>query len=136
MRIDRRLARMRREARGAESTRSIIEAFFDVYNELGSGMLESVYSAALDFELRARGHHVEREFWTDVFYKGQPVARQRPDMIVDRAVVLEIKATERLPLFARRQLLNYLTVTKLDLGLILHFGPEAKVYRLINSQHD
>jgi GxxExxY protein len=127
---------MGREPRGGEFTRSIIGAFFDVYNELGFGMLESVYSAALDFELRARGHHVEREFWTDVLYKGKPVARQRLDMIVNQAVVLEIKATERLPLFARRQLLNYLTVTKLELGLVLHFGPEAKVHRLINTRRD
>jgi GxxExxY protein len=81
---------MTREPRDGEFTRSIIGAFFDVYNQLGFGMLESGYSAALEHELRARGHLVEREFWTDVFYKGQPVARQRLDMIVDRAVVLEI----------------------------------------------
>lgn len=126
---------MKPEPQGGEFTRSIIGAFFDVYNELGFGLLESVYSAALEFELRARGHHVEREFWTDVFYKGHAVSRQRLDMIVNGTVVLEIKATERLPNFARRQLLNYLTATRLDLGLILHFGPAAKVYRLINTRY-
>jgi GxxExxY protein len=126
---------MRAEPRGGKFTRSIIGAFFDVYNELGFGLLESVYSCALEFELRARGHLVEREFWTDVFYKGHPIARQRLDMIVNRAVVVEVKATERLAPFAQRQLLNYLTATKLDLGLILHFGPEAKVHRLINTKH-
>jgi len=125
---------MRSEPRGAELTRSIIGAFYAVYNELGFGLLESVYALALEWELRARGHLVEREVWTDVIYKGIPIARQRLDMIVDGLVVIEIKATEQLPSFARRQLLNYLTVTKFDLGLLLHFGPEAKVHRLVNTR--
>ncbi len=119
--------------RGHHLTRSIIGGFYCVYNEFGFGLLESVYSAALEFELRSRGHLVEREQWVDVFYRGHSIARQRLDMIVDRAVVIEIKATEKLPLFARRQLLNYLTVTNLELGLILHFGPEAKVHRLVHT---
>ncbi len=55
-------------------------------------------------------------------------------MLVDRRVVLEIKATEQLPRFAQRQLLNYLTVTKLELGLILHFGPEAKFHRMVSTK--
>jgi GxxExxY protein len=125
---------MRREPRGGELTRSIIGAFYEVYNTLGFGLLESVYALALVYELRARGHSVEREVWTDVFYKGIPIARQRLDIIVDGAIVIEIKATEQLPAFARRQLLNYLTVTRFDLGLLLHFGPEAKVHRLINTR--
>ena len=123
-----------RQPRRGEFTRSIIGGFFEVYNELGYGLLESVYASALEYELRSRGHIVEREFWTDVFYKGQPVARQRLDMIVDGAVVIEIKATEQLPPFARRQLLTYLTVTRLELGLVLHFVPEAKVHRLVQSR--
>ena len=69
-----------------------------------------------------------------MFYKGIPIARQRLDIIVDGAIVIEIKATEQLPAFARRQLLNYLTVMRFDLGLLLHFGPEAKVHRLVNTR--
>jgi GxxExxY protein len=122
------------ERRGAELTRSIIGGFYEVYNDLGFGLLESVYSLALVYELRARGHRVMREVWTDVLYKGIPIARQRLHMVIDNAVIIEIKATEQLPAFARRQLLNYLTVTKFELGLMLHFGPEAKVHRLINTR--
>jgi GxxExxY protein len=114
-------------------TRSIIGAFYDAYNEMGFGLLESVYGAALDEELRRRGHHVEREFWVDVFYKGTAIARQRIDRIVDRQVVLEIKATEQLPPFAKRQLLTYLRVTRLEVGLILHFGPTPEFYRMVSS---
>src|SRR2546428_9571718 len=124
----------RRRPRGDESSHSIIGAFYAVYNELGFGLLESVYAAALESELCSRGHVVEREVWVDVFYRGRPVARQRIDMIVDRQVVLEIKATDQLPRFAQRQLLNYLTVTNLELGLVLHFGPEPKFYRMVSTK--
>ena len=112
-----------------ELTGSIIGAFYEVYNGLGFGLLESVYAAALALELSARGHLVEREVFVDVYYKGQSIARQRIDIIVDRAVALEIKATEVLPRFSYRQLLSYLTVTRLEIGLILHFGPRARSNR-------
>src|SRR5215470_4371200 len=92
-------------------TRSIIAAFFEVYNILGHGLLESVYVAALDEELRRRGHHVEREVWVDVYYKGVPVKRQRIDRIVDGKVVVEIKASAVLPQYAERQLLTCLKAT-------------------------
>jgi GxxExxY protein len=83
-------------------TRSIIGAFFEFYNILGYGLLESVYGAALDEELRLRGHHVEREVWVDVYYKGVPVKRQRIDRFVDRKIVVEIKASTLLPAYAER----------------------------------
>jgi GxxExxY protein len=116
-----------------ELTGSIIGAFFDVYNALGYGLLESVYAAGLAVELSARGHVVEREVFVDVYYKGNAIARQRLDMIVDRAVAIEIKATEVLPRFSYRQLLAYLTVTRLEIGLILHFGPRARFYRMVST---
>jgi len=56
-------------------------------------------------------------------------------MIVDQRVVVEIKATEVLPRMARRQILSYLTVTNLEIGLLLHFGPEAKFDRLVATNH-
>jgi GxxExxY protein len=123
-----------RRPRGDEFTHSIIGAFYSVYNTFGYGLLESVYANAMTIELRSRGHWVEREVWVDVLYKGHRVARQRLDMVSDRLVILEVKATEQLPPFARRQLLNYLRVTPLELGLILHFGPEPKVYRMVSTK--
>ncbi len=92
-----------------------------------------MYAPALRRELESRGLFVEREVWIDVLYKGEAVARQRIDMLVNHSVVVEIKATERVPPFARRQLLNYLRATRLELGLLLHFGPEPKVYRLVDT---
>jgi len=118
---------------GHELTHTIIGGFYEVYHLLGYGLLETVYASALLRELGSRGLRVEREVWIDVFYKGDAVSKQRLDMVVDDCVILEIKSTERVPPFARRQLLNYLRATRLELGLVLHFGPEPKVYRLIDT---
>lgn len=110
-------------------TRSIIAAFFDVYNTLGYGFLESVYAEALARELRRRGHRVEREVSVKVWFKGQLIARQRVDMLVDDKVIVEIKAGLMLPITGSRQLYNYLRGTDKEVGLLLHFGPEPKFYR-------
>ena len=118
---------------GHELTHTVIGGFFEVYHHLGYGLLESVYAAALRRELEMRGLRVEREVSIEVLYKGEAVARQRIDMVINDCVIVEIKATEKVPPFARRQLLNYLRATRLELGLLLHFGPEPKVYRLVDT---
>ena len=110
-------------------TRSIIAAFYDVYNNLGYGFLESVYAEALARELRRRGHRVEREVSVKVWFKGQLIARQRVDMLVDDKVIVEIKSGLALPITGSRQLYNYLRATTKEVGLLLHFGPEPKFYR-------
>ena len=110
-------------------THSIIGAFYDVYNTLGFGFLESVYAAALERELIARGHQVAREYAVQVMYKGEPIGFQRVDMVVDHRIVIEIKSTPVLAPTAQRQLFNYLRGTSLDVGLLLHFGPAPKFYR-------
>jgi GxxExxY protein len=111
-------------------THSIIGAFYEVYNRIGYGLIESLYAAMLERELRGRGHAVTREFAVQVFYKGEAVGFQRLDMVVDSKVVVEIKSTAQLHPMFRRQLLCYLHCTNLKLGLLLHFGPEPKVIRL------
>lgn len=115
-------------------TASVIGAFFEVYNTLGFRFFEQVYMAALERELRARGHLVGREVWVPVFYKGEMISRQRIDMIVDEKLVIEAKATHELHKTAPRQVYNYLRATKLQVGLLLHFGPEPAFYRLIHTE--
>ena len=112
-------------------THSVIGAFFEVYNTLGFGFLEHIYVMALERELIARKHRVAREVAVRVFYKGNDLAEQRLDMIVDEKLVVEIKSTHELHKAANRQVYNYLRSTNLEIGLLLHFGPEAKFYRLI-----
>jgi GxxExxY protein len=73
---------------------------------------------------------VARQVNVRVFYKGDDIGWQRLDMIVDDTLVIEAKSTTELSREARRQLYNYLKATRLEVGLLLHFGPEPKFYRL------
>jgi len=114
-------------------THSVIGAFFEVYNTLGFGFLEHIYVRAMEQELRERGHHVAREIGVRVMYKGMELGCQRLDMIVDEKLIVETKSTYELHRAATRQLYNYLRATRLELGLLLHFGPEPKVHRLLCS---
>ncbi len=116
-------------------THSVIGAFFEVYNTLGFGFLEHVYVMALERELIARKHRVAREVAVRVFYKGDEVAEQRLDMIVDERLLVETKSTHELHRSANRQVYNYLRSTNLEVGLLLHFGPEARFYRLVHRSN-
>jgi GxxExxY protein len=112
-------------------THSVIGAFFEVYNTPGFGFLEHIYVMALERELLEREHRVAREVAVRVLYKGHDLAEQRLDMIVDEKLVIEIKSTIDLHKSANRQVYNYLRSTNLEIGLLLHFGPEARFYRMI-----
>ncbi len=117
----------------AKLSESIIGAFLDSYYKLGYGFLESIYAAALARELINRGHHVQREVGVEVIYDGARIGWFRLDMVVDGLVIVEIKASEVLPPFARRQLRNYLRATRLELGLLFHYGPTPFIGREVCS---
>jgi GxxExxY protein len=119
----------RTESIEADLSRKIIGGFYTVYNHFGYGLLECHYARALELELNERGLLVEREYPVAVAYKGHQIGQHRLDMLVERRIVIEIKATERIPEFARRQLRNYVTLTGRDLGILLHFGPKPFFYR-------
>ena len=119
---------------GEALTHSVIGAFFEVYNTLNYGFLESIYAGALARELADRGHTVEREAQVPVSYKGTTIGLQRIDMLVDRSLVLELKSSPNLNKEAARQLLSYLKATRLEVGLLLHFSPSgARFYRVVSS---
>jgi len=123
---------MRGELLEAEVVRSIVGSFFEVYNYFGYGLSERIYCGALAHELRDRGHSVVRELMIQVRYKGQDVAKQRLDMVIDDKIIVENKATEKLCPADRMQLLSYLRATKFEVGLLLHFGPTAGFERFID----
>lgn len=115
-------------------TRCVIGAFFDVYNALRWGFLEGVYGGALAIEFEERGIRFRREVRLDVMYKDRVAGVYRADFLIEERLVLEIKACMALGEPDRRQLLNYLRLTRMPLGLLLHFGPvEPKVVRVVNS---
>jgi GxxExxY protein len=112
-------------------TRRIIGAFYDVYNALGYGFLESVYKTALEREIADRGLRVVREAGAEVRYKGTVVGVFRADLLVESRVVVELKACRRLEPAHPAQVVNYLRATDLEVGLLLHFGPRPAFQRFI-----
>ncbi|HXD47178.1 MAG TPA: GxxExxY protein [Gemmatimonadaceae bacterium] len=111
---------------------SIIGAFYAVYNYYGPGLAESVYSGALEEELLRRRHTVVRELLVSIEYRGRHVAYQRLDLVVDDRIVIELKATEKLAMYAERQIVSYLRATKFSVGVLLHFGERATFRRYID----
>lgn len=117
-----------------ELTREIIAVFFTVYNELGSGYLESVYRRALSVELSTRGFSTECEVPFAVHYRGVCVGEYRADLVVQGRVLVESKVVDRLAPAHEAQLLNYLKASGLEVGLLLNFGPHATFRRLVSSR--
>jgi len=111
-----------------EVTDQILSGFYEVYNELGRGFLESVYENALTLLLKEYGLSVKTQEELNVRFHGQLVGVFRADMIVEGKVLLELKAVRSLDAVHEAQLLNYLKATGIEIGLLLNFGntPEFK----------
>jgi GxxExxY protein len=115
----------------ASLTEQIIGVFFDVYNELGSGFLESVYVKALSVALQQAGLLIRREMPLLVVFRGKTVGSFRADLLVNELVTLEVKACNRLQPLHEAQLLNYLRATDIEVGLLLNFGPRPQFRRFL-----
>jgi GxxExxY protein len=103
-------------------TECIIGAALEVHRELGPGLLETAYEACLAVELSARGLNIERQKPLPVVYKNQRVScGYRLDFVVENAVIVEIKAVERLERVHSVQLLSYLRFAKCPVGLLFNF---------------
>ena len=119
-----------------ELTYEIRGAIFDVYNELGPGLLESVYEEALAFELQERGLEVERQVEVPVIYKGNELKTPlRLDLLVNDQVIVELKSVEEMkPVFAK-QLLTYLRLFDKHVGLLVNFNTSnlrESIKRIVN----
>ncbi len=102
-------------------TEEIIGAAMEVINTLGHGLLEKPYENALAVELRLRGIPFEQQPQFDVVYKGVNVGLYVPDLIVRNKVVVDTKTIDRIGDHEKGQMLNYLNLTGLRVGLILNF---------------
>ena len=111
-----------------ELTDSIIGVFYDVYNELGFGFLESVYEEAMVIALRAKGLQVEQQVAIPVWFRGQTIGTYEADLIVERSVIIELKAVRQVAEAHIAQLMHYLRATQIEVGLVMNFGhtPEFK----------
>ncbi len=100
-----------------------------VHRKLGFGFLESVYNKALSNELKYAGHKVENEVPIQVWYEQQIVGDFYADLLVDDLIIVELKAIERMAITHEVQLVNYLTATNREEGLLLNFGSESLEFR-------
>ena len=117
----------------SELTDAIICCFYNVYNRLGFGFLEKVYENALLIELKKLGISAMHQQPISVFYEGLLVGEYFADILVERKVIVEVKAVKNLVSEHEAQLLNYLRATNLEVGLLLNFGPEPQVKRKVNT---
>ncbi|MFC2088144.1 GxxExxY protein [Calditrichota bacterium] len=106
-----------------ELTYKIIGAAKEVYKELGPGFLESVYEDALCYELDKLGIKYFRQIDLDVYYKTVVFENKfRADLLVEKKIIVENKAIKKITNADEAQLINYLKITRLRLGLLLNFG--------------
>ena len=113
-----------------ELTEKIIGVFYEVYNELGHGFLESVYERAFEIALKSKGIDVMRQIEVPVWFRGQQVGDFTADMLVEKCVLLELKAGRTLEAVHEAQLLNYLRATEIEVGLLFSFGLKPEFRRL------
>ena len=112
-------------------TDKILRAFYDVYNELGQGFLESVYHRSLVLALESAGLKVCSRVAIPVWFRGHQVGQFEADVLVENCVLLELKAARSLDSSHRAQLLNYLRATDIEVGLLLNFGERPEFKRII-----
>ena len=119
-----------------EITYQIRGAIYDVYKELGPGLLESVYEEALVFELHERGLYVERQIQVPVIYKGNTLKTDlRLDLIVEDRVIVELKSVEEMKRVFSKQLLTYLRLMNKKVGLLVNFNTDDildSIKRIVN----
>ena len=112
-------------------------AVFNIYNALGAGLLESVYSAALEFELLKAGLKVEKEVPVPVYYEGVKLeVGFRLDLLIESKVIIEVKSVENLAEVHHKQVLTYLKLTKLKLAVLVNFNVDdikSGIFRKVND---
>ena len=115
-----------------EETYLIIGAAMEVHKELGNGFLEAVYQEALENELQERGIPYKREVPLKIYYKNMPLNKYYiADFICYDKIIIELKALPCISKEHHGQILNYLTATRLKLGLIINFGKQSLEHKRI-----
>ena len=112
-------------------TERIIKVFYEVYNELGHGFLESVYERAMEIAMAQAGMSVQRQARLCVVFRGHQVGEFIADMIVNDCVAVELKAASHLDRAHEAQALNQLRASPIEVGLLFNFGARPEFKRLV-----
>ena len=112
----------------AALTEQILKCAIEVHRHLGPGLFESIYESALCFELAVAGLRFKRQIGVPLYYKGRLLSEHRPDLVVADSVIVEVKAVERFDRIHTAQMLTYLRVTGLRIGLVLNFNSAVLIH--------
>lgn len=121
-----------------EITYKIRHAIFDVYNELGPGLLESVYQEAMTYQMRIDGLKVDEQVSVPVIYKGQLLQKAdlKLDLLVEGCVIVELKSVAEMKNVFFKQLQTYLKLSKLHCGILVNFNTDNiidSIHRVFNG---
>jgi GxxExxY protein len=115
----------------------IVDAAIEVHSHLGPGLLESAYEVCLAFELRQRGLRVKQQVPLPVDYKGIKLdAAYRMDLVIENAVVVEVKSVDAISPIHKAQLLSYLKLSRNRLGLLLNFNVELLKHGIVRLANE
>jgi len=119
------------ELKYKDITEKIIGASFEVHKFLGNGFQKVIYQRALAWEMSQAGMEFERKIEQDIFYKElqEPIGTRRADFVVERKVLVELKAIIELEDVHLAQILNYLKAYKLEVGLLINFGSKSLTFK-------
>ena len=113
-------------------TRKIIKAYYEVYNELGTGFLESIYEKAMFIVLIDDcGLEVVAQESIEVQFRNRMIGKYQADLLIENKVILELKAVSKLIPEHKAQLINYLKATGIEIGLLMNFGDQPEFKRFI-----
>ncbi len=110
-------------------TREIMDSAFKVHNALGCGLLEKVYENALAWDLKLKDKKVTSQHEFNVLYRDKEVGTYYADLVVGDSVIVEVKSVEKIDDIHRAQILNYLRISRLRVGLLLNFAKPKLEYR-------
>jgi len=122
---------LRSNLKHSELTATIIRVFYDVYNELGHGFLESTYAGAMVVALQEAGMKPLRELSVPVWFRGRKIGQYFADFVVNDKILLELRAATTLEPAHEAQLLHYLRATEIEVGLLLNFGLKPQFRRFL-----
>ncbi|HNP24368.1 MAG TPA: GxxExxY protein [Panacibacter sp.] len=119
------------ELKYKDITEKIIGASFEVHKFLGNGFQEVIYQRALAYEFTQGGLSFYREIEQEIFYKdmAEPIGTRRADFVVERKILVELKAIVKLEDVHLAQILNYLKAYRLEVGLLINFGSKSLTFK-------
>ena len=122
-----------------EYTYRVLGCVYEVYKQLGPGLLESIYEQALMKELTSRGFEVRNQVPVPVYYKGEQICNDlRLDLIIDNKIILELKSVVEYKKLFEKQLFTYLRLMNCELGYVINFNSENikyDIYPVVNTHY-